>query len=114
MSPKKIEKLLNRMLVLSGDNPEDIYLTWETISNLYHFFSKIDSDRYIEDPMSEYAPSECFSLEMKRWKRLEGAITNNLPYAERIAKEFREECNRSFNEEIEEVINYYKEQESAY
>lgn len=81
MSPKKIEKLLNKMLVLSGDNPEKIYATWETIENLYVFFSNIDSERYIEDPMSEYAPSECFSLEMKRWRRLEDLITNNRPYS---------------------------------
>ena len=113
MSPKKIEKLLNRMLSLSGNNPEKIQMTWKTISNLKEFFSGEDAERYIEDPMSEYAPSECFSLEMKRWKILEDAITHNLSYAERIAKEFREECNRSFAMEVDEFINSHKDEENA-
>ena len=110
MSPHEIEKILNNMLKLSIGDPMRILLSWETADNLYSFFSGIDSDIYTEDPMSQYAPSECYSLSMSIWKELGYRINQNLPKAKREYKEFME--YQPTEEDYREMFETYKKETS--
>jgi hypothetical protein len=70
MTPKKINKLLDKMLKIADGDVVDTYRAWRITQGLYHFFSEADAGVYYNDPMSQSAPFECFDLHMKRWKPL--------------------------------------------
>lgn len=98
MKPQEIEKLIETILAQAKD-PDHIFTVWKVGKQLCDMFSEIDANIYSDDPMSEHAPTECFSLHMKDWDNLENKILSNYYEAENNYQLYLEEIHAPMNNE---------------
>jgi len=70
MTPDEIRTLYEK---LKKEADGDVLLkriATDAAEALHSFYSLLDGNAYCDDPMSEYAPSECLTAHMDGWNKL--------------------------------------------
>ena len=102
MKYEQAKALGEQLLKDAGDDVALKLTAWEAIRSIALLYHEINANVYCDDPMSEYAPSECLESHMKTW---EGLLRNTEAGLQMAQNEYDEAMREPTPEEMELYIN---------